>query len=330
MFDSIPASAGDPPIRHIHFWQHGQAVRQMMRAYPRGVDPLVDRILSQGPLARFALQQLLLPLYFAREQGWVIPGERGEMAAIMYLRRQQRRGIRVMHIDDINVDARSRRRGLAQRLLQLAEELARHERRPFLKLAVTVANTPAVTLYRRLGYQDQHHHYFTYRAATAMAPFPTAPGVSLRPLRRRPAEAEYQRYYRMEMQERAPAVTELMMVYYPEGAQGAGARHYAIESGGQPVGYADAVRRGSQWQLLLSLRPDLWGSEIERQAIQRLTSAVASASGQGDATSFKLHVPSAAHFDALCAGSSSLASELGLVEQSYERMIMVKVVASAP
>ena len=66
-----------------------------------------------------------------------------------------------MHIDDINVDARYRRQGLAQRLLQLAEDLARNERRPFLKLAVTVGNTPAVTLYRRLGYQEQRHRYFT-------------------------------------------------------------------------------------------------------------------------------------------------------------------------
>jgi hypothetical protein len=77
----------------------------------------------------------------------------------------------------------------------------------------------------------------------------------------------------------------------------------------------------------------VWSTDIERQAIQRLTSAVLSASGEGhqdDTTTFALHVPSAAHFDALCAGSPSLASELGFVEQSFERMIMAKVVASAP
>jgi hypothetical protein len=65
----------------------------------------------------------------------------------MYLRREGRQGIRVLHVDDLNVDPGSRGRGLAQQLLALAGDLARRERRPFLKLAVTVANTPAATLY---------------------------------------------------------------------------------------------------------------------------------------------------------------------------------------
>jgi hypothetical protein len=123
------------------------------------------------------------------------------------------------------------------------------------------------------------------------------------------------------------------VVYYPQGARGSGARHYTIEHRGQAVGYGDAVRRGSQWHLFLSLRPDVWSTEIERQAIQRLTSAVVSAFGKGDAkdaTTFALHVPSTAHFDALRVGSPSLESELGLAEQRFERMIMTKVVAIAP
>jgi GNAT superfamily N-acetyltransferase len=321
------------PVRRIRFWQHGRAVRQMTRAYSPGVDALVDRIRSADVLSRFALQHLLLPVYFAREQGWAVHGERGEMAAIMYLRREHRRGLRVLHIDDISVAARYRGRGLAQRLLRLADEMARHEQRPFLKLAVTVANTPAVILYRRLGYQDQHHRYFAYLPSTIAERSATAPDVSLRPLRPRQAWEEQQRFYRMELRASAPAVAELMAVYYPRGAGGVGvprvgAHRSAIEHRGQPIGYGDAFRRGAQWNLRLSLGPDVWGSEIERQAIQRLTSAVTNSIGHDDSTTFGLHVPSAAHFDAVCAGPTSLASELGLVERSYERMIMAKVVDS--
>jgi GNAT superfamily N-acetyltransferase len=322
------------PVRRIRFWQHGRAVRQMARAYPLGVDALVDRIHGASFLTRFALQHLLLPLYFSREQGWAVRGERGEMAAIMYLRRQQRRGVRVLHIDDLNVDVHYRGHGLAQRLLQFAEDLAHHEERPFLKLAVTVANAPAVTLYRRHGYQDQHHHYFTYRPLSAALHHPTAADVSLHPLRRPQAWEEQQRFYRLELQASAPAVAELMAIYYPHGAGGVGmpkggAHRYAIEHRGQPLGYGDASRRGTQWNLRLSLRPDVWNTEIERQAIQRLTIAVTSTSGHNDPTTFGLHVPSAAHFDALCAGPTSLASELGFMERSYERMIMAKVATSA-
>jgi GNAT superfamily N-acetyltransferase len=192
----------------------------MARAYPPGVDALVDRIRAAGVLTRFALQQLLLPFYFAREQGWAVPGARGELAAIMYLRREHRQGIRVLHIDDLTVEAQYRGRGLAQRLLQLADELAQREQRPFLKLAVTVANTPAVTLYRRFGYQDQHHHYFTFGSSTAAMRAPTATEVRLRPLRLREAWEAYQRFYRMELRASAPAVAELMAVYYPRGAGG--------------------------------------------------------------------------------------------------------------
>jgi GNAT superfamily N-acetyltransferase len=330
MVDSRTAPAGEQPVRRIRLWQHGRAVRQMIRAYPPGVDALVDRLRSGGPLRRFALQRLLLPLYFAREEGWAVPGERGEMAAIMYLRRQQIQGIWVLHIDDINVDARYRRRGLAQRLLWLAEELARRERRPFLKLAVTVANTPAVTLYRRLGFQEQHHRYFTFDPSAAVMAPDAADDVRLRALRRRPAGQACQRFARMELRESAPEVGDMMAAYYLRAARGSGARRYAVEQGGEPVGYGEALRRGSEWRLRLSLRPDVWGTETERQAIRLLAAAVTGPGGRDDRTTFALDVPSAAHCDALRAGSPSLASELGLVERTYDRMIMARVVPSAP
>ncbi len=316
-------------VQRIRIWQHGCAVRQMVRAYPPGTDTLVDQIRSAGFLTRFLAQRILLPLYFAREQGWVIRGGRGEMAAIMYLRRNIRHGIPVMHIDDINVDARYRGHGFAQRLMHLAEELAQREQRPFLKLAVTVANTPAVTLYRRLGYQEQHHRYFTYAPSSAAIRPPSSTDITLRPIGGRPATEANQRFYRMEMRASAPAVADMMVAYYPRGAGGvgvpkAGERRFAIEQNGQQIGYADAYRWRGQWNLRLSLRPEVWGTESERQAIQLLSVAIGNTNGSAIA----LHVPSAAHFDALCAGPDALARELGLVEQSYDRMIMIKPVGS--
>src|SRR5258708_30384447 len=138
-------SPSDMPVRPIRFWQHWRAVGQISRDYPPGADVLVDHIRASGFLTRFLVQSVLSPLYFAGEQGWAVRSEGGEMAAIIYLRRGARQGIRVLHVDNISVNARFQRLGLAQRLLALAEELARAEQRPFLKLAVTVANTPAVT-----------------------------------------------------------------------------------------------------------------------------------------------------------------------------------------
>jgi ribosomal protein S18 acetylase RimI-like enzyme len=316
----------DLPTTRIHFWEHGRAVRQMWRAYPPGVDAMVDRIRTSGPITR-RIFRLLLPLYFAREQGWAVRGPHGEMVAMMYLRRNARQGIRVLHIDDINVDARYHRRGLAQRLMRLAEELARREQRPFLKLAVTVANTPAVTLYRGLGYREQRHRYFTYdSSASALRP-PPSTDLNLRPLRRRQAAQDLRQFYQMEVTRSQPDVADMLMAYYPLDVPKSAKQMYAIERGGQQIGYGDVHRRDGHWSLDLALRPDVWAGETERQAIQLLTSAAvnlaASASSKGADSTVALHVPSVAHFDALCAGAHALERELGFTAQTYDRMIMV-------
>jgi hypothetical protein len=57
------------PVRRIRFWQHERAVRQMACAYSPGIGALVDRIESTAVLMRFTFHHLLLPLYFAREEG---------------------------------------------------------------------------------------------------------------------------------------------------------------------------------------------------------------------------------------------------------------------
>src|SRR5260370_35192157 len=92
------------PVQRIRFWQHGRAVRQMSRAYPPGVDAQVDRIRSAGLLTRFALQQLLLPLYFPLEQGWAVPAARGGLAGMIDLRRKPRQGLPGRTISNIILD----------------------------------------------------------------------------------------------------------------------------------------------------------------------------------------------------------------------------------
>jgi ribosomal protein S18 acetylase RimI-like enzyme len=319
------APATDLPIRRIRLWQHWRAVGQMERAYPPGADTVVDELRSAHPVVHFAFRHLAGPLYFAREQGWMVRGLRGEMAAIMHLRPQERDGVRVVHVDDINVSARYLRRGLAQRLLGLAEELAHKERRPYLKLAVTVTNTPAVMLYRRLGYQDQHYRFFTLAPRSVPPQVEQPHDLILRRLSRKQAAQAYQRFYRLEMLATVPAVADVMVTYYARGGSGVSGlrsaqRGYAIEQSGQDIGYGDVYRQKGQWKLRLSLRPELWATEAERQAIELLTGVI----GRDNRLTVTLNVPSAGHFDALASGPAPLAQSLGLSEQSAARMIMVK------
>jgi ribosomal protein S18 acetylase RimI-like enzyme len=316
----MPSPSPNLPVLLIRFWQHWRAVSQIYRAYPPGADAIVDHIRSMSFLTRFWYRFLLGPLYFASEQGWMVRGEHGDMAAIMYLRRGAHRGIHVLHIDDISVNADYRRLGLAHRLMMLAEELACREQRLFLKLAVTVANTPAVTLYRRLGYQEQHHRFFTYAPASSAQHLSLSGNVALRPLRRGQAAEALRRFYQLEVTASVPALAGMLVAYYPRTVPKGATRLYSLEQSGQQIGCGVVYRQEARWNLDLSLRPDLWGSDSERQAILLLTKVIRHEPG----STIAVHVPSAAHFDALCTGANALARELGLVEQNYERMLMVK------
>lgn len=190
------------------------------------------------------------------------------------------------------------------------------------------ANTPAMTLYQRLGYQAQFHRYFTYAPTRAESPHITS-NLTLRPLGSRAAQEANRRFYKIEMQASAPQVARLMVALYPAGAGDDGVpktsdQSYAIERDGRQIGFCDAYRKQMLWNLRVYLQPEVWGTELEYQAVQLLTTAVSNAIAHDPATTFVLHVPTGAHFDALRAGAHSVASRLGLVEQSYTRTTMVK------
>lgn len=212
------------------------------------------------------VRSLLAPLYFASEQGWVVRSEHGEMAAIMYLRRGARQGIRVLHIDELNVNAHFRGFGLAQRMLAFAEELARAEQRPFLKLAVTVANVPAVTLYRRCGYQEQHHRFFTYVLPSAALHASKPTDILLRRLPRGQAANVFQQFYQQEMMASTPEIAGLLLAYYPQGVNMVGVpisrtRAYVFEQNSKSIGYGDIAQWRGQWILRLSLHP-VWSRSV--------------------------------------------------------------------
>jgi hypothetical protein len=246
----------------------------------------------------------------------------------MYLRRQERQGIRIMHIDDINVDTRYRRHGPAQRLLHLAENLARNEHRPFLKLAVTAGNAPAVTLYRRRGFQEQRYRYFTFVPSTSLSVSPAPSDIQLRPLHKRQKET-IQRVYEMEVEVSAPTLAQMLATYYPLEVPRKVQRMYAIEQDGQLIGYGDISHREARWNLDLGLHPALWGTEQELRLVHRLTHILEDL-GHVSGSTVALHLPTTAHGDALRSGSLGRERDWELTEQTHDRMIIAKEVMIAP
>lgn len=327
--DTMNVRVAAEDAERIHLWRTGRAMRHVLRAYPPGTDAMIDGIRASGFLKRVYFGRIYLPFYFAREQGWMIRDERGAMAAIMYLRRDDRHGVRVLHIDEISVDASHRGRGYARRLMQLAEDVARDERFPFLKLAVTVANTPAVTLYHRLGYEEAPHHYLTYQPATVPPPVQDASDLALRPLDQRQAADVLRRVAAMELDASMPALAPMLLAHYPLKVPSTAQRLYALDADGQLVGYALIDSRDGRWSLRMGLHPTLWGSEGECQHLQRLTQQLThEVGGYVEGTPVTLYVPSDAHVEALCAGPNSPAARLGLEQRSYDRMVMAKVAAT--
>jgi ribosomal protein S18 acetylase RimI-like enzyme len=320
---STASNASQPqPIRGLGHWR---AVRQMLRDYAPGVDTEMDFFRTLPFPLGVVARNVGAPIYFALEQGWMLPGPHGEMTAIMYTRAEQRDGVGVVHVDDINVDARSRVQGLASRLLAFADELARRKRYRYVKLAVTVTNTPAVTLYRRLGYRDQHHHFYRAEAAALAAHVaPASQSLHMQPLARAAAAEQARRFFQMERAVDTPDTAPVMAAFYeprvPRGALWA----EAIAHDDRDVGcwFAWRARHGST--VMLGLRPELWGGEVERDVLRVLAERARRLRGG----QIRLWLMSEGHHHAVSAGAASLAAAFDLVEATDERMIMVKLLPS--
>lgn len=317
------------PIRRISRWEHWRAVGVSWRNYPPGTDVLFDSMRAGGLLKRLFIRNIALPLYFARDEGWAIRGPRGAMAAIIYLRRKTTAGVRVLHIDDVVVDAGFRRQGLAQRLLAHAEAIARRESWPYLTLAVTVTNSPAVTLYRQSGFRELRLAYFeaerldpaTLNAAEAVPD--AGDGLALRPLDPREATAVRDRVYRAELAVSNPDVVDALATYYAPRLNNTVWR-YAIARAGRDIGYVEAIRRQRTWVLRYGLLPDLWGGPVDRAIMRRLLDRAR----ESGATAASVFAMTPGHQAALAAGDPSLAARFGLVERSDGQMLMVKLLGA--
>jgi ribosomal protein S18 acetylase RimI-like enzyme len=69
-----------------------------------------------------------------------------------YLLLLYRKGTNLARIYSLAVDAKARGRGIAQQLLQQAEQVARDRASAFIRLEVSINNQPAIELYKRMGF----------------------------------------------------------------------------------------------------------------------------------------------------------------------------------
>jgi hypothetical protein len=249
------------------------------------------------------------------------------MAAIMYLRDERYGGVGVIHVDDINVRAEYRGQGLARRLLALADDVARRKGYRFVTLEVQAGNTPALSLYRKLGYQEQHYRYFAADAEALAAQAgrpPDAPAAGetrIRALARSRAIELSRRIFRAEREVDSPDTAPVMATYYAPRLVRRPLWSEALAHNSTDVGYWFARRDKQGIVVVLGLAPELWGGDAERGVLRVL----AARAGRYKGSQLRLWLMSGAHHRALTQGSAPLAEAFGLADTSDKRMIMVKV-----
>jgi ribosomal protein S18 acetylase RimI-like enzyme len=305
-------------ITPLAFWEHWKTVGLMYRNY-RDNDPVFERLMGgklQWPFARFVRGPVY---YWLANRGYGLRNGR-ELAGQMYL--QHRKFL--MHINDLEVNEGFRGRGYSYKMMQYAEEEARHLGCRFMTLGVTLSNTRAVKLYRKLDYQEQHHrHFFLSRPHVVLPPehTPVPAGfrsINLRPLKQKEAKANLYRFFEMEQHASNPETAPVWESYYrphiPDAGQGNSfSVHFMNGPAEGHVDFYDWSTRGIRWRVYLS--PERWGKPEEKIVLEMLLHH-----GRGNTYQW-VSIGSEQHHRQVLLQ----AQQLGLVERNGERMLMIKI-----
>jgi ribosomal protein S18 acetylase RimI-like enzyme len=146
---------------------------------PEGFGKVIDRVFRWD--AQFVIR---LSRWFGRPLfRFFVDEEDGGLVATTLLSFAQRSG----YVSMVVVDPAYRRRGLAQALLETARVATQSAGRKYIALDVLAQNTPARTLYERIGYRPLRES--SYMVREPGAPLAGPPSPSVRPFRRDDARA---------------------------------------------------------------------------------------------------------------------------------------------
>ena len=109
---------------------------------------LEERCFSSDRLSRRSFQRMV-----ATDRAWLAVAEQDDGALLGYALVLFHRGTSLARLYSIAVDPSARGRGIAETLLQRAEQAAAARGRVFMRLEVNSGNHGAIHLYEKLGYQ---------------------------------------------------------------------------------------------------------------------------------------------------------------------------------
>jgi GNAT superfamily N-acetyltransferase len=274
-----------------------------------GADEDFTRLLSNR-LSRWAAY-VVLPLYLlVSGQGYKAVWH-GRIAGCAFLDLRERSG----YVFNVSVNAAHRRHGVATELMDHLEHVARSQNRRWLALHVDKNNTPAWSLYERLGYRVYHPLFLRHRRPQAL-PLPLPSGqVTVEPAGRGGRE----RFKQLAALERSAGdawadqvVTEEYSLTPP-----ASGSYWRCRYEGEEVGYAWSGSADGQAMLFLLLRPAYWGHTATVSLLSLLWQRMSQPADYLD-----VHVGSSRHF----ATAAPLLQPLGFEEVTQKRVLMLKPV----
>ena len=226
------------------------AIAGLMCESLAGVDLEFDAM-TRTPLQRWWVRHIHLPIYFHfLNEGWKLVCD-GSIAAYLYLLF----GRESCHVNDIGVVPAYRRRGLARLLMTFAERRALDRGLPAMTLAVTVHNTPAVNLYRSLGYRAAHHCF--WRGESARLPTTPRRAVRRRELSPEQRVGPFREFWARSLEAAGLPAAALLadQARYWWTPAGRGFELWGDEP--EPLGYADLLRVEGVTELrIFPARPD--------------------------------------------------------------------------
>jgi hypothetical protein len=197
------------------------------------------------------------------------------------------------------------------------ETLIRRRGRRWAVLQVDYGNTPAQTLYRRLGYRAYHPDLLRWEGP-AFTPAAIAGGATIEALAGERGRACFARYQGADQVEgdswAGQALGDYTHLLRPPGG-----RHWHCRVQDQEIGAAAVERRGGRLAIRLALRPDFWGESAVARIVELIVAAEPWSPKRVD-----LYFGSSAHHQA----AAPLFESLGFRPYTLARHLMIKDLAS--
>jgi GNAT superfamily N-acetyltransferase len=250
----------DFEIKKASFFDMNRIVK--MALYYHKEDPKSKGILSNR--LKLFLYKFFGPLYVWLTLTGFKAVVSGETAGYILIKKRDMS----IHIWDLVVDSRFRRMGIGKGLMEYVETYAKNDYQ-YSSLAVMEDNTPAIGLYRKLGYENLQFSPICYLVEKPNGRIATNNPVKLEPISGEEAvrcrKENFSNVLNVAIGEKNSAIVNLL---YPLSTKlRRRTESFRILASGEGAGYLSSREGGMMKSVFVIIDPKVWHTVIEEKAI---------------------------------------------------------------